>query len=344
MFKPVKVRQYIEFMKAKGYSAEATLTGSGVEEAMLQDAEFLIDIQQARTIVSNMIALTGDQGIGLEIGAKTELMDLGITGYVMMSAQTAREALQYWINYSNTLVGMLAELRLEEFSADDWALQFLEPTPLGFIRNFCVEELLTMARRLCGVLTSTTPRLTKLELDYPAPAHFRRYEEHFDGVIEFNATQTRMHFASPQLDHRVRGNDQRFNELCAQRCDLLVWDIQHNGTLIPRIRVILMRSRNNIPSLQALAKELRMSSRTLRRHLHEENTSYKKLINEFRKAMALEYIESASISTKEIAFLLGYNDANAFRRAFKEWTGKSVQEYRREGSTAPPRASTLEGA
>ena len=71
-----------------------------------------------------------------------------------------------------------------------------------------------------------------------------------------------------------------------------------------------------------------MSARTLRRHLQEEGASYQKLVGEFRADLAQEYLRSSSISTKEVAFLLGYNDTNAFRRAFKEWTGTTVQEYR----------------
>jgi AraC-like DNA-binding protein len=34
------------------------------------------------------------------------------------------------------------------------------------------------------------------------------------------------------------------------------------------------------------------------------------------------------ISVKEVAFRLGYNDHNAFRRAFKEWSGVQPSKWR----------------
>lgn len=49
-------------MKARGYAAENVLAGSGFDEGMLSDPLFLIDIEQYKTVVSNMISLTGDQG------------------------------------------------------------------------------------------------------------------------------------------------------------------------------------------------------------------------------------------------------------------------------------------
>lgn len=328
MFQPVKIRQYLAFMKAKGYSPDDVLSGTRIAHTALSSPDFLMDIDQAKTIVANMIALTGDQGIGLEIGHQTELMDLGIVGYAMMSAQTGREALQYWINYSNSLVGMLVEIALEEKAPDDWALLYKPSLPLGFIYNVCVEELLTMSVRLSAVLTATKSSVDQLELSFPAPAHHALYAQYFNGPIKFNANSTRARFSSPNLDSPLRGNDKNFNLICARQCELMARQVGSHGPIVFKIRNILMRSRGRIPSIQTVAQELSLSARTLRRHLQDEGTSYQKLVGEFRADLAQEYLRSSSISTKEVAFLLGYNDTNAFRRAFVEWTGSTVQEYR----------------
>lgn len=332
MFQPVKVRQYLAFMKAKGYSAEAVLRNSNVDPAKLADSTYLMSVEQAKVIVGNMITLTGDQGIGLEIGKATEPMDLGIVGYAIMSAESGREALRYWINYSNALVGTLAEIELEEHASDDWSLIFTQSIPLGFVYNFCVEELMAMSVRLSSILTATTSSLKQLELSYPAPAHQQLYEQFFKGPVKFNSKITRLRFSSPDLNLALRSNDKNFNQICARQCELLAREVGALSPIESRIRDILLRSRGRIPSIQVISQEMRMSARTLRRHLQDEGTSYQKLVGAFRTDLAKEYLSSVSISTKEVAFLLGYDDTNAFRRAFKEWTGKTIKEFRAQRS------------
>lgn len=328
MFRPVKIRQYLALMHAKGHEPAAVLAGSGVTLDRLSDADFLIDVPQAKTIVANMITLSGDQGIGLEAGNSTELIDLGIVGYVIMSATSAREAVGYWINYSNSLVGMMIELHLEESRADDWSLTITESVPLGFIYNFCVEEILVIIYRLGGELTGTTPVMTQLELSYPAPAHHALYEQYFKGPVRFNSPHTRIRFSSPRLDQPTRGNDKEFNELCARQCETMMRRVGGQNPYASKIRHVLMHLRGRTPSIENVARELKISPRTLRRHLSDEGLGYQQLLSEFRIDMAKQYLQSVSITTKEIAYLLGFQDANSFRRAFKLWTGKTVQEYR----------------
>jgi AraC-like DNA-binding protein len=315
-------------MKARGHAAEDVLAGSGIRPEMLSDAGFLMDIDQSRRVVANMMALTGDQGIGLDIGNQTEMVDLGLVGYLMLSAQSAREATHYWINYCNALIGMLMELRLEERAPDDWSLTISETVPLGFIYNFCVEEQLVMICKLGGELAAVTPVIKQLELSYPAPSHHALYQRYFKGPIKFNARCTRITLCCPRLDQALRGNDKEFSEMCARQCELLMRQIGQQSPLVSKIKTMLMRSRGNTPDIETVARNLNLSARTLRRHLHDEGFNYQQLTNEFRADMAKEYLQSVSITTKEIAYLLGFKDTNSFRRAFKLWTGKTVQEYR----------------
>jgi AraC-like DNA-binding protein len=74
--------------------------------------------------------------------------------------------------------------------------------------------------------------------------------------------------------------------------------------------------------------------------LHEEGHSFKTLLNEFRVDLAKEYLGTSRMTAKETAYLLGFKDSNAFRRAFKSWTGKTIHEFREEADAANPSAGT----
>ena len=74
-----------------------------------------------------------------------------------------------------------------------------------------------------------------------------------------------------------------------------------------------------------------MSPRTLGRRLEHEGTTFKELLDDLRRRLALRYVGGArSRALTEIAFLLGFSQSAAFHRAFKRWTGQTPLEYRRE--------------
>lgn len=81
------------------------------------------------------------------------------------------------------------------------------------------------------------------------------------------------------------------------------------------------------PSKAAVARQLGMSPRNLQRHLAEEGTSYKSLLNDARVDLARNYVREGRLSVTEIAFVLGFADTSTFSRAFKRWTRKSPRQY-----------------
>jgi AraC-like DNA-binding protein len=91
---------------------------------------------------------------------------------------------------------------------------------------------------------------------------------------------------------------------------------------------ILMSTPGALPSMDAVANAMHMTSRTLRRRLGAEKTSYAAIVNDVRCSLALEYLKTTRMSADDIAGLLSFNDSKAFYRALKRWTGKGVRELR----------------
>jgi AraC-like DNA-binding protein len=79
---------------------------------------------------------------------------------------------------------------------------------------------------------------------------------------------------------------------------------------------------------EKVAKELGVSTRTLARRLKAEKTTYFKVVEAYREAMAKSMLSDTQTQITEIAFVLGYADTSTFSSAFKRWSGKSPSEYR----------------
>ena len=81
-------------------------------------------------------------------------------------------------------------------------------------------------------------------------------------------------------------------------------------------------------TLRDVAHELRLSTRTLQRRLTGERAKFQQLMEEARRELAQHYLLHSSLELNETAYLLGYEDANSFFRAFHQWEGTSPGEWR----------------
>ncbi|MFL6445015.1 MAG: helix-turn-helix transcriptional regulator [Candidatus Sulfotelmatobacter sp.] len=82
------------------------------------------------------------------------------------------------------------------------------------------------------------------------------------------------------------------------------------------------------PAIQDLARELHLSTRTLQRRLTEQGISFQRVLDEARRELAHHYLLHSSRELNETAYLLGYEDANSFFRAFRQWEGTTPGEWR----------------
>lgn len=81
-----------------------------------------------------------------------------------------------------------------------------------------------------------------------------------------------------------------------------------------------MQFKEQIPTIEDAATGLDMTVRTLQRKLTEQQTSFREIVAEVKKELALHLMKNRSGTITEVAEVLGYNDLPAFRRAFKVWT------------------------
>ncbi len=108
-----------------------------------------------------------------------------------------------------------------------------------------------------------------------------------------------------------------------------LFDLDVEASARERVRSALMEM---LPSGQStmdqIARKLAVSKRTLQRRLNDEGTSYQEALQQTREELAQHYLTQSDLAPGEISFLLGFQDANSFIRAFGHWTGQTPGEYR----------------
>ncbi len=88
--------------------------------------------------------------------------------------------------------------------------------------------------------------------------------------------------------------------------------------------------------LEAVAKTLGMTGRSLQRRLKDEDTSFQAVRDEMRLELAERFLGEGR-TFAEISFLLGFSEPSAFFRAFKRWTG--LTPFERRASLLGPHAA-----
>jgi AraC-like DNA-binding protein len=90
--------------------------------------------------------------------------------------------------------------------------------------------------------------------------------------------------------------------------------------------------------LDAVARRLATTPRTLQRRLARAGTSFESLRDGARKEAAVAYLADTTLSIGEIGYLLGNSEPAAFHRAFKRWHRPTPQAFRerRPAGRRPP--------
>ena len=103
-----------------------------------------------------------------------------------------------------------------------------------------------------------------------------------------------------------------------------------------RVRSVLLEA---LPGggvgMEAVARRLGMSQRSLQRHLEQEGLTYTGLLQATRQSLAQHYLLKTDLPTAEISFLLGFDEPNSFFRAFRGWTGQTPDGLRQRLRAAP---------
>lgn len=327
MLQIVKVRQYIDAMRLRGFNAQQVLRGTGIKPEALQLA-LPISLAQSQILIHNMLDITGNNALGFDLGMDVTPSDMGVVGQGMIASPTFRDTINLWAAYAPTLYGSLIQLSLLE-NNNTWKMLLSEELHPGSCYQFCLEEYLALVLNLGNRMYGKPVNYKQLDISYSAPPHYQRYEQLFECRVNFNAARNCITVQSPGLDDFIQTRDEYLHPIYEQYCKR-----QSNKPVIKtsyacKVHNYLLQSLGRPPSFERMAKELGTSTATLRRRLKDEKLTFRELHNEFRRDFALEYLRTTELTAKEVAYLLGYRDTKPFLRAFKLWTKMTVGEYKR---------------
>lgn len=202
--------------------------------------------------------------------------------------------------------------------------------PAGY--DFIVASLMIAGRRQTRIDALCPARV---RFPYPAPASdpppIARVVR---CPLEFGARELAIEFDTGHLALRLVRANAKVGELLREAAlELLPQESESKLAAAVRAHVREGLARDAVGAA-VIARKLHMSERTLRRKLEAEGIGLRDVVDEERKRIALDKVLDESLSMDAIAGELGFTTAQALHRAFRRWTGDTVQAYRHKRRAA----------
>ena len=329
------VRLLIELGAKYGMSVADCLAGTGIAESALRDPAAEVTIGQEFEVNRNLLRRLGasQPGLAIDAGSRYHLAMHGAWGLAIATSPTVREAVDIGVRYGELgwvfVIFSFAEVDGEAVLTIDG-----EHIPAD-VRDFLVERNSAATQAfICDVMGTSIP-FNAVRFRHPRPTDITRHTALFGIEPTFDAPDNALCFDAAHLDLPLPQANEWVARSYEAACRELVGRHRARAGIAGAVRDALIRRSGALLSFPEVATELGMSVRTLARKLDAEQSSFRALADEVRQAQAEELL-STGLTTEQVAQRLGYAETSSFIRAFRRWTGRAPQTYRRERQSRRP--------
>jgi AraC-like DNA-binding protein len=279
-----------------------------------------------RALANRVAERTGDDFLGLRLGAEHQRGQLGVLEMLCRSAPTLRALCERFVRY---LPLIHPDIDVSLAVAGDEA-RFIRRRRRDYprhegrhIEEFFLATCLEIGRAVTG--GALTPRAVWLGRERPHDAA---------PLVVFFGTD-RLCFGSDTIGFSF---DAALLDPATATSDPAMWQVleQYAAELLERAprrsRDLLSSTEDAIRGqltagdlrIHTVARALGMSARSLQRELSLRHTTFQRLVHGVRCQLAQRYLDVERLPTTQVAALLGYTDARCFVRAYRRWTGRGA--------------------
>jgi AraC-like DNA-binding protein len=268
--------------------------------------------------------LSGDPCIGLIVGQELKPQAMHALGLSWLASPTLRDGFHRMLRYSQ-IASTILKPSLQE---DDEIIRFVLHFGTGHSPpTEAVDATLTFIVRMCRLMSSEDFAPTRLTLMHSDRDAADRYRAYFQCPAEFSGSENTLCFDAGICTQPLPAG----NELLAQETDRIaeryLATLQSKRIQDRVSEILLTLLPGGTVDQGSVAQRMHRSVSALQRQLKAEGTTYRQVLDETRKMLALKLIDE-DFTLGQITYLLGFSDQANFSRAFKRWTGQAPTEFR----------------
>lgn len=327
------VRMLADAVEHRGVSRARFFAAANRDPQQFHPVEGRVTSAEYYRLCELAIDLTADPALGLHVVVLARPDSADLVGQLVAHASDPRVALSTLLQFQR-LGSDSARLQLIE-SEERVTLRFEGPSGLSErARRFVAEFHMTGMHRLFRYFVRNA-RPLEVCFEHEAPAYRSEYESVFGVAVRFEQAVTGIVYERELMGAPRRYRDDEYHRTLCELAAHRVSKLERPASCTEEVREVIAKhgARGKI-GMDAVARELGVSSRSLRRRLMAEGTSFDAVMNDALARRAMHLLTTQRMSIQETAYALGYSTPTSFHRAFKRWTGKTPSTWQTGDSPA----------
>ena len=327
----IPARYYLTLLyllEERGHDTERLLAPAEISRVALSGEEAFLSLAQVEALVERACRLENTDQLGLMVGERLQLMSHGELSVAALTAQTVAEALDLVVECFALLMPLfhLELIPLGETIAIRLSVRWpLDPE----VERFHTAMLSGSLHAQLGLLLKgVIPEGVELDARHPRPEGLPAWVDEMSVKLGFDQPTYELRIPEALLRVGLPLADRSTHEPARRRCLAALESRPDPSRQSSAVDRLLRELGPPYPDLDAVSRILGLSSRSLRRKLKEEGTSFRARLEHVRIALAERWLADSSRSITEIALELGYADAANFTRAFRRARGISPSAAR----------------
>jgi len=314
-------------MAELGLSPSAVLRRAGLPPSFLDQPRVLLKTEELFALWRAIGEVSDNPAIGLLLGTETKTERFHPVSLAALSTESFGQAVKQMARYKQLTCP--EEIR-QQMNEEEWSIHFHwlladQVEPMALI-ECAFAWVLSVARHGTGT------RLSPLRMEFVQPRpHIKAIERHFGCPVVCGAPHNAIVFRAADAQRPFVTRNAELLAMLAPQFEEELKRENGDESFVDRVRLAIQQKlTGQRPTIEDIADALHISSRTIQRRLQKEGSSFQRLLEEARHQLARQYLNNSVLELNEAAYLLGYNDANSFVRAFRTWEGVPPARWREE--------------
>lgn len=286
-----------------------------------------------------LLALAADQfdpsSFGAVMGKRLGGDDLGVLSHMIRNAPTFATALHIIQRYL-ALVSPGAVVALKEDGKTCvWTYDYegVVPEQCRYSVEATLVQFTDMVRQVAGSREWTPAHVW---FRHEQPDRLSPLGEELGGGLEFDHYFSGVAFPTSFLALPISNADPALLAILERQVQTSLEALDARRDLAGRVAFLVSSGLGKTDtSVEAIAREIGMSRRTLHRRLARIGTSFQEVRDTTLEHVAKELLVTTRASMTEIALQLGYADPSAFSRGFKRLAGTAPLQFRMQHRKEP---------
>jgi AraC-like DNA-binding protein len=309
-----------------GYSVHSLYAQIGMSEETAREADHHVDLDAYLELWATVMRALRRPSFPLSYAEGFRFEIFGVAGYAALTASDGWEAARRLVRFQR-LTTDVGRIELEE-RGDLAVFRWFRDRPLTLGHRVANEALMAECTELVRRFAGGGVCPLEVTFRHPAPSEVAGHARFFGVAPTFSAPEDTMSYPRALFMRPMPMAHGDFLAFFTREAEHRLEELGE-PSLVARVEhAVLAALPSGAPAMRAIAAQLDMSDRQLRRELQSAGVRFRGLVERLRRRRAAQLLSETKSSVDQTAFVLGFSDVSAFSRAFKRWYAVPPSAYR----------------